>query len=166
MGSRRGAARLHSFWSHSWTAFTCAPMADSVLVSANQSEVQAVTQQFPYTSTSHRSHCWNIFFLLFITFACQELVNSTHNQDGTFWEEAANSNDTSTQEDLTSRYQTNCPATTSWDNFETIPTYPCHFILAHKQRKRITFPSWNLQTPDWALFLLSENIFTIQSVSQ
>ena len=48
MGSRRGAARLHPFWSHSWIAFTCAPMADSVLASGGQSEVQAVIQQFPY----------------------------------------------------------------------------------------------------------------------
>jgi len=29
-------------------AFTCAPMADSVLASGGQSEVQAVIQQFPY----------------------------------------------------------------------------------------------------------------------
>ena len=48
MGSRRGAARLHPFRSHSWIAFTCAPMADSVLASGDQSVVQAVTQQFPY----------------------------------------------------------------------------------------------------------------------
>ena len=31
MGSRRGAARLHPFWSHSCIAFTCAPRADWVL---------------------------------------------------------------------------------------------------------------------------------------
>ena len=48
MGSRRGAARLHSFQSHSWITFTCVPMADSVLASSSQSEVQAVIQQFPY----------------------------------------------------------------------------------------------------------------------
>ena len=38
-GYRRGVARLHPFWSHSWIAFTCAPMADSVLASGDQSEV-------------------------------------------------------------------------------------------------------------------------------
>jgi len=31
--------------------FTCAPVADSVLTSGGQSEVQAVTQQFPYKHT-------------------------------------------------------------------------------------------------------------------
>jgi len=45
MGSRRGAARLHLFRSHRWIAFTCALVADSVLPSGCQSEVQ----QFPYT---------------------------------------------------------------------------------------------------------------------
>ena len=48
MGSRRGGARLHPFQSHRWIAFTCAPAADSVLASGDQSEVQAETQQFPY----------------------------------------------------------------------------------------------------------------------
>ena len=47
-GSRRGGGRLHSFRSHRWIAITCAPMADSVLASAAQWEVQAVIQQFPY----------------------------------------------------------------------------------------------------------------------
>ena len=47
-GSRRGGARLHPFQSHRWIAFTCAPTADSVLASGDQSEVQAVIQQFPY----------------------------------------------------------------------------------------------------------------------
>ena len=37
MRSRRGAAWLHPFWSHSWIAFTCAPSADSVLTSGGQS---------------------------------------------------------------------------------------------------------------------------------
>jgi len=49
MGSRRGAARLHPFWSHRRIAFTSVPMADSVLTSADQSEVQAMIQKFPYT---------------------------------------------------------------------------------------------------------------------
>jgi len=44
MGSRRGAARLHPFWSHRWIAFSCAPVADSVLTSGGQSEVQAMIQ--------------------------------------------------------------------------------------------------------------------------
>ena len=48
MGSRRGAARLHPFWSHRGIAFSCAPPADSVLASGDQSEVQAMIQQFPY----------------------------------------------------------------------------------------------------------------------
>jgi len=48
VGSRRGAARLQPFWPCRWVAFTCAPMADSVLASGDQSEVQAVTQQLPY----------------------------------------------------------------------------------------------------------------------
>ena len=30
-------------------AFTCSPMADSVLASGGQSEVQAMIQQFPYS---------------------------------------------------------------------------------------------------------------------
>ena len=47
-GSRRGGARLHPFLQHRWIAFTCAPMADSLLTSGDQSEVQAMTQQFPY----------------------------------------------------------------------------------------------------------------------
>jgi len=41
MGSRRGGARLHLFWSHRWIAFTCAPAADLVLASVGQPEVQA-----------------------------------------------------------------------------------------------------------------------------
>jgi len=36
------------FWSHSSIAFTCAPVADSVLASGDQSKVQAVIQQLPY----------------------------------------------------------------------------------------------------------------------
>jgi len=48
MRSRRGAARLHPFWSNRSIAFTCAPVADSVLASGDQSEVQATIQQFPY----------------------------------------------------------------------------------------------------------------------
>jgi len=48
MGPKRGAARLHPFWLHSRIAFTCAPAADSKLASGGQSEVQAMTQQFPY----------------------------------------------------------------------------------------------------------------------
>jgi len=37
------------FFSHSGEiAFTCAPVADSILTSGGQSEVQAVIQQFPY----------------------------------------------------------------------------------------------------------------------
>jgi len=55
MGSRRGAARFHPFQSHRGIAFTCAPMAAPVLASGDQSVVQAMTQQFPYT---------NKFFLL------------------------------------------------------------------------------------------------------
>ena len=31
-----------------WIAFTCVPAADSVLALVDQSEVQAVIQQFPY----------------------------------------------------------------------------------------------------------------------
>ena len=40
---------FHPFWSHRWIAFTCAPMADPVLASGDQSKVQAVILQFPYT---------------------------------------------------------------------------------------------------------------------
>ena len=49
MGSKRGAAGLHPFPSHSWIDFTCAPRADPVLPPGAQSVVQAVTQQLPYT---------------------------------------------------------------------------------------------------------------------
>jgi len=31
MGTKRGTARLHPFWSHSCIAFNCAPRADRVL---------------------------------------------------------------------------------------------------------------------------------------
>ena len=40
-------------------AFTCAPAADSVLASGGQSEVQAVIQQFPYTSESLMFRGWH-----------------------------------------------------------------------------------------------------------
>ena len=40
MGSRMSSGEI---------SFTCAPVADSVLTSGGQSEVQAVIQQFPYT---------------------------------------------------------------------------------------------------------------------
>ena len=53
LGSKRGAARLHSFRSHMWIAFTCAPRADLVLYPGDQSVVQGVTQQFPCTQTSY-----------------------------------------------------------------------------------------------------------------
>jgi len=49
MGSKRDGARPHSFWSHRWMPFTCAPTADLVLSPGAQSVVQAVTQQFPNT---------------------------------------------------------------------------------------------------------------------
>ena len=49
MGSRRGGARLYPFWSHRWIAFTCAPTAGSVLASADQSAVQTMIQQYPYS---------------------------------------------------------------------------------------------------------------------
>ena len=49
MRSKRGAARLHPFWSHSWIASTCAPRADRVLSPGAQSVVQAMTQQLPYS---------------------------------------------------------------------------------------------------------------------
>ena len=49
--SRRDAARLLPFQRGKGIAFTCAPRADSVLDSGDQSVVQAVTQQFPYTGT-------------------------------------------------------------------------------------------------------------------
>ena len=46
-GSKRGAARLHPFWSHSWIAFTCAPRAD-------QSFPQMLNQWFrPWLNSSH-----------------------------------------------------------------------------------------------------------------
>ena len=54
MRFERGAARLHSFWSHIWIAFTCAPRADPVLCPGAQSVVQDVTQKFPYTNLTPR----------------------------------------------------------------------------------------------------------------
>jgi len=51
MGSRRSAAWLHPFQSHRCIAFACAPTADSVLASGDQSVVQAMIQQFPYRNT-------------------------------------------------------------------------------------------------------------------
>ena len=51
MRSKRGAARLHPFLSHEWTAFTCALMADRVFFPDAQSVVQTTAQQFPYTTT-------------------------------------------------------------------------------------------------------------------
>jgi len=48
MGSKRGAARLPPFRSHSWIAFTCAPRTDRVLSPGAQSVAQAMTQQLPY----------------------------------------------------------------------------------------------------------------------
>jgi len=49
MMSKRGAARLHPFLSHSCIAFTCAPRADRVLSPGAPSLLQALTQQFPYS---------------------------------------------------------------------------------------------------------------------
>jgi len=50
MGSRRGVAWLHLFWSYSWTAFTYAPTADSVFASM-------VNQRFgPRFNSSHTIH--------------------------------------------------------------------------------------------------------------
>ena len=49
MRSKRGAAGLQPFCSHSWIAFTCAPRAERVLSPGAPSVVQAVTQQWPYT---------------------------------------------------------------------------------------------------------------------
>jgi len=48
MRSKRGAARLHPFLSHSSIAFTCAPRADRILSPGAPSLLQALTQQFPY----------------------------------------------------------------------------------------------------------------------
>ena len=53
MGSKRGAAGLHPFPSHSWIDFTCAPRADPVLPPGAQSVVQAVTQQLPCNIIHH-----------------------------------------------------------------------------------------------------------------
>jgi len=55
MGSRRGGDWLHPFLSYSGIAFTCAPVADSVLASGGQVEFQAVIQQFPYNFGQLRS---------------------------------------------------------------------------------------------------------------
>ena len=41
------------FQSHRWIAFTCAPTADPVLASHDQSMVQAMTQRFPYITSKH-----------------------------------------------------------------------------------------------------------------
>jgi len=60
MGSRGGAARLHPFLSHSWTACICAPRADTVLASGDESEVQTMIQQFPYN--------WSVKFFLILNF--------------------------------------------------------------------------------------------------
>ena len=46
-----GGQPLNGVWvfrSHRKIAFTCAPTADPVLASGDQSVIQAVTQQFPY----------------------------------------------------------------------------------------------------------------------
>jgi len=48
MRSKRGAARLHP--AGQTDAFTCAPRADRVLSTGVHSVVQALTQQFPYTT--------------------------------------------------------------------------------------------------------------------
>jgi len=55
MRSKRGAARLHPFWSHSGIAFTCAPRADRVLAPGAQSVAQAGTQQLAHTQQTSAS---------------------------------------------------------------------------------------------------------------
>ena len=50
MGSLWGGAWLMAASHSDEIVFTCAPAADSALASGGQSEVQAVIQQFPYTS--------------------------------------------------------------------------------------------------------------------
>ena len=60
------------FRSHRWIAFTCAPVADSVLASGGQSEVQAMIQQFPYNKCTVYKYCNCLFRCL--SFANKEYI--------------------------------------------------------------------------------------------